>query len=161
VMNFGVVADVSETATSWSNLLPLYNKAREATLKAIAETGSKGWCGCHVSHSYHSGASLYFTFAWLNKAGEELPKYLHIKQAIEETFVQNGGCLSHHHAVGYEHQTWLAQDISAQSVQIIRAIKNEVDPQQIMNPGKIIAVLNSYYPKGPNTDQHVAEVDTN
>lgn len=137
-MNYGIIADVSETSTTWNNVLPLYYKAREAILNAIHETGGFPMCGCHISHSYHSGASLYFTFGCLEKKDHELEQYQYIKNAAENAFIEYGGCLSHHHAVGYEHQSWITNDISSMGVAAIEALKNRLDPQNIMNPGKII-----------------------
>jgi alkyldihydroxyacetonephosphate synthase len=68
--------------------------------------------GCHVSHTYHAGASLYFTIGFIPKEGDELVRYLRVKRAAEDAFLQNGATLSHHHAVGYEHLPWLEQEIS-------------------------------------------------
>ena len=67
-----------------------------------------------LSHSYHAGACLYFTFA-LKPSGrrEPLDEYDAVKSAIQQTFVDSGATLSHHHAVGTEHARWLEEDISA------------------------------------------------
>ena len=45
--------------------------------------------------------------------------------------------LSHHHAVGTEHQPWLEQDLSAPGVAMLRALFDGVDPGRNLNPGKI------------------------
>lgn len=139
IMDKGCTADVSETATIWSNLLPLYSKAREAILHAITETGVQPWCGCHISHTYHTGASLYYTFAFQQQTDKVLDQYDHVKKAAEDAFMDHGGTLSHHHAVGYEHMPWLERDISAVGIKAVQGIKKELDPKSIMNPGKIIS----------------------
>ena len=36
---------------------------------AYEQIGKKGWIMCHLSHSYHSGACLYFTFAFVPVPG--------------------------------------------------------------------------------------------
>ena len=64
MLDRGVLADVSETATLWSNLLPLYEAALAAIQGAIDAEGLTGVAGCHISHTYHAGASLYFTFGF-------------------------------------------------------------------------------------------------
>ena len=96
------------------------------------------WVGCHVSHSYPTGASLYFTFGCLQRAGREIDQYLHIKKAAEDAFMKNGGTLSHHHAVGTEHLPWVEEDVSPTGLKAVRAVKEGLDPRGIMNPGKII-----------------------
>jgi alkyldihydroxyacetonephosphate synthase len=137
MMDRGVIVDVSDTATVWSNLLPLYEAATAAITRAIEATGSRAWVGCHVSHTYHTGASLYFTFGAAGRPGEELDQYLRIKKAAEDAFLANGGTLSHHHAVGAEHLPWLAVDVSATGVAAIQAVKLALDPADIMTPGRL------------------------
>jgi alkyldihydroxyacetonephosphate synthase len=135
LMDRGVIVDVSETATVWSNILPLYEAARREI--AAAAGGSKSWVGCHVSHTYRTGASLYFTFAAVGDPGEELPQYLKMKKAAEDSFLAHGGTPSHHHAVGSEHLPWLSADVSATGVAAVQAVKRSLDPTNIMTPGRL------------------------
>jgi len=46
--------------------------------------------------------------------------------------------VSHHHAVGTEHLPWIEKDLSLAGVKVVKAIKNGLDPNGVMNPGKII-----------------------
>jgi alkyldihydroxyacetonephosphate synthase len=138
LMDRNVLADVSETAGSWNNLLPLYRASTRAIGEAIAATGKKGWVGGHISHTYRTGASLYFTFGCEMQRGREMAQYQHIKRAAEDSFMANGGTLSHHHGVGLEHLPWLAEDISAPGVAAVAAVKHGLDPADIMNPGRLL-----------------------
>lgn len=138
VMDRNIMADVSETSTVWSNILPLYYGTIESIRQAALNTGSKPFLGCHISHTYHTGASLYFTYGCLQKPGMELEQYLYIKKAAEDAFMKHGGTLSHHHAVGTEHQPWIESDISATGLRAVKSLKEGLDPKGIMNPGKII-----------------------
>ena len=138
LMDRGVMGDVSETATTWTNIMPLYKATLAAVKKAIADTGKHPWVGCHISHNYHTGASLYFTFGCRQLEGRELEQYLYIKKAAEDAFMAGGGTLSHHHAVGSEHLPWVEADISPTGVKAVRALKDGLDPKGVMNPGKII-----------------------
>lgn len=137
MMDRGVIVDVSETATVWRNLAPLYRAASRAIVEAIAADGSAAWVGCHVSHTYRTGASLYFTFGAAGRKGEELGQYLRIKKAAEDAFLTHGGTLSHHHAVGTEHLPWLADDASPTGVAAMQAVKRALDPTDIMTPGRL------------------------
>jgi alkyldihydroxyacetonephosphate synthase len=136
-MDRGVTSDVSETATVWSNVVPLYRAASTDLSTAIEESGVKPWVGCHISHSYHSGASLYLTFACQQKHGREMQQYLHAKRVVQQSFIDHGATLSHHHAVGTEHLPWLSDDISPVGVLAIAAIKGGLDPGNVMNPGRL------------------------
>ena len=94
---------------------------------------------CHLSHSYHSGACLYFTFAIKPRTGmEPLDQYARVKSAIQQAFIDNGATLSHHHAVGTEHAQWLEDDVSTPGVVMLRGLFEAIDPGQNLNPGKIV-----------------------
>ncbi len=136
--DYGVYADVSETATTWDNAKNLWVRALQALEQAFESRGVSGWCGCHLSHSYRDGASLYFSFAFKHdENGDNLAHYFAIKKAVQDSFLQNGGTLSHHHAVGTDHAPWLEEDISPMGVAILGGVKAQTDPQGIMNPGKL------------------------
>jgi alkyldihydroxyacetonephosphate synthase len=138
LLDRGAPADVSETSAPWSRLRPLYDNVMSAAHGAFASLGVTGYIMCHLSHSYHAGACLYFTFAF-NPSGtrEAIDEYDVVKQAIQQQFVDSGATLSHHHAVGTEHAQWLAQDISPAGVAMVQALFDGVDPGGNLNPGKI------------------------
>ena len=139
LLDRGAPADVSETSAPWSRLERLYDNVMAAGNGAFRDLGVPGYLMCHLSHSYHSGACLYFTFA-LNPPGDHdaLEDYGVVKQAIQQAFVDSGATLSHHHAVGTEHAQWLEEDISAPGVAMVRALFEGCDPGGNLNPGKIV-----------------------
>jgi alkyldihydroxyacetonephosphate synthase len=138
LLDRGAIGDVSDTAAPWSKLKPLYNTVMAAANQAYAELGVVGWIMCHLSHSYHSGACLYFTFAFRHDNVDPLGQYDRVKTAIQQAFVDSDATLSHHHAVGTEHAPWLEQDISAPGVHMIDGLFAAMDPGQNFNPGKIV-----------------------
>lgn len=137
LLDRGTAADVSETAAPWSKLSELYEATVKSAQRAYDDLGVNGWIMCHLSHSYHSGACLYFTFAFIH-GDEPLKQYDHVKSAIQQSFVDNGGTLSHHHAVGVEHAPWLTQDLSPEGVGLMRGLFESADPNRNLNPDKII-----------------------
>ncbi len=137
LLDHDVTADVSETSTVWANILPLYHATMNAIRSRVAESGVESWAGCHISHTYCSGASVYFTFGFRQQAGHEMEQYLCVKRAAQQAFIDNGATLSHHHAVGTEHLPWLSADISPLGVKAVAALKRGLDPANIMNPGRL------------------------
>ena len=130
---------MSETAAPWSALPALHAAVRDAAQGAFRDRGIAGYVMCHLSHSYRTGACLYFTFAFTGRPeGDLLADYDAVKAAIQQAFVDNGATLSHHHAVGTEHAPWLAQDISEPGAAMLRALFDGVDPGRHLNPGKIV-----------------------
>jgi alkyldihydroxyacetonephosphate synthase len=139
LMDRGITSDVSETSTVWSNIVPLYRASTAALRASIfdGERGVKPWVGCHISHTYHSGASLYLTFACRQHPGREMNQYLRAKRAVQQSFIDHRATLSHHHAVGTEHLPWLTDEISPVGVKAVAAIKAGLDPGNVMNPGRL------------------------
>jgi alkyldihydroxyacetonephosphate synthase len=69
---------------------------------------------------------------------DALEQYDIIKAGIQQAFVDLGGTLSHHHAVGVEHARWLSQDISPAGTAMIQTLFTGMDPGRNFNPGKIV-----------------------
>src|SRR5918992_4492439 len=108
LLDRGALADVSETSAPWGELQTVYDNVMAAGHGAFHQLGVPGYLMCHLSHSYHAGACLYFTFALNPPAGRDaLADYGVVKRAIQQAFVDSGATLSHHHAGGTEHAQWL------------------------------------------------------
>ena len=132
LMDRGVLVETLETATTWTKLFTLYRAVGDA-LRAHAPL-----VACHISHLYPTGASLYFTFMARARRGEELEQWAEVKAAASEAIVAAGATISHHHAVGRDHARYLAAEIGEIGVAALRALKRELDPAGIMNPGKLL-----------------------
>jgi alkyldihydroxyacetonephosphate synthase len=138
LLTHGVMVETLETATSWSNLERLHARVSDAIAQALTAQGTPGLVMCHVSHLYETGASLYFTFLARQREGAELAQWQAVKQAASEAIVTGGGTITHHHAVGRDHAPWLAREIGGEGLAVLRALKHELDPEGIMNPGKLL-----------------------
>jgi alkyldihydroxyacetonephosphate synthase len=132
LMERGVMAETLETATTWSNLVTLYRAVGDA-LHAHAPVVM-----CHVSHLYETGASLYFTFIARQREGAELEQWREAKSAACEAIVAAGGTITHHHAVGRDHAPYVHHEMSDTGLSALRAVKAHLDPDGIMNPGKLL-----------------------
>jgi alkyldihydroxyacetonephosphate synthase len=142
LMERGVGVDTLETATDWSKIDALYSAVRGALEKSIRDTaprpGARGIVMCHISHSYPTGASLYFTYIFPRALDGEIAQWQAIKKAASDAIAANGGTISHHHGVGEDHLPWIAGEKGALGIEILRAVKHTLDPKGILNPGKLI-----------------------
>lgn len=139
LINWGVMVDTIETATTWDNLLHLYGEVGNALRDVLEGEGRQSMAGCHVSHAYREGASLYYTFfAPMAEEGKEEAQWEEAKRAASEAIMKYGGTISHHHGVGYEHAAWMPKEVGDISIAAIRAVKEVMDPADIMNPGKLL-----------------------
>ena len=138
LLDRGAMVETLETATTWTRLGELHGAVAEALRTAMAARGTPALVGCHVSHLYPAGASLYFTWIGRQEEGAELEQWRAAKSAACDAIVAHGGTITHHHAVGRDHSQWMAAEIGELGVEALRALKQRLDPAGIMNPGKLL-----------------------
>ncbi len=129
----GVVVDTIEVAGLWSAVPELYTGVR-AALAAHSEA-----VGCHLSHLYPSGSSLYFTF--LVRGADDRDAETRYRAAWDQaarSCAAAGGTLTHHHGVGRLKSRFLAEELGQTGVDALKKIKAALDPGQIMNPGVLL-----------------------
>jgi len=136
----GVMVETLETAAQWSRLASLHRTVGQAIADALRAGGTPGVVMCHVSHVYETGASLYFTLIARQREGDEIGQWRAVKRAAGEAIVAGGGTITHHHAVGVDHARWMPAEVGEGGVAALRALKAELDPAGIMNPGKLLAL---------------------
>lgn len=139
LLDAGVFCETLETATTWSNLQALRSAVESALKGGFAAAGAKSYVMCHVSHIYPTGASLYFTVL-AGIRSEPLVVWASVKARVNDAIIASGGTISHHHAVGRDHAPWLAEEIGETGVRILAAIKRELDPTGVLNPGAVIPI---------------------
>jgi alkyldihydroxyacetonephosphate synthase len=132
------MVETLETATTWTRLRELHAGVTDALRGAMAARGTPALVGCHVSHVYPAGASLYFTWMGRAEEGAELEQWRASKSAAMDAIVAHGGTITHHHAVGRDHAPWMAAEVGELGVEALRAVKARLDPAGIMNPGKLL-----------------------
>ena len=138
LLDHGVMVETLETATTWTRLRELHTAVADALRGAMAARGTPALVGCHVSHVYAAGASLYFTWMGRREEGAELDQWRAAKTAAMDAIVAHGGTITHHHAVGRDHAPWMAAEVGDLGVEALRAVKERLDPAGIMNPGKLL-----------------------
>jgi len=134
MLDVGVLVETLETATFWSNVERLYADVKAALTGAL---GDPAIVLCHISHVYETGCSLYFTVA-TREGDEPLDRWHAAKAAASDAMIAAGATITHHHAVGTDHKPWLAREIGPVGVSILRAVKADLDPTGVLNPGVLI-----------------------
>ena len=134
MLDAGVLAETLETANTWTGLSATYDAVRSALESSLG----RAVVGCHVSHLYETGASLYFTVLAAADPGREIEQWAAAKRAANDAIVRTGATITHHHAVGTAHRDHLAAEIGDVGVAALKAVKARLDPAGILNPGKLI-----------------------
>lgn len=142
LLDAGVFCETLETATTWSNLQRLRSAVEAALKDGFADAGAKSYVMCHVSHIYPTGASLYFTVL-AGIRSDPLRAWEPVKSRVNDAIIASGGTISHHHAVGRDHAPWLREEIGETGIRILAAIKRELDPVGVLNPGAVIPIERS------------------
>lgn len=137
LLDVGILCETLETATSWSNLANLKAKVTAALVDSLTKGGAPALVMCHISHTYPTGASLYFTIV-AKQGADPIAQWARAKRAAGDAIVAASGTITHHHAIGADHRPWMTDEIGDLGVQVLRAVKNAVDPAGILNPGKLI-----------------------
>ncbi|WP_236567838.1 MULTISPECIES: FAD-binding oxidoreductase [unclassified Nocardiopsis] len=137
LLSAGVLTETLETAAPWGALLPLYAAVSGALTGALEDGEGGAVVMCHVSHTYPTGASLYFTVVTAAGAAP-LERWGRAKRAASEAIVAHGGTITHHHAVGTDHRPWMAAEIGPLGGEVLRAVKAALDPEGVLNPSKLI-----------------------
>ncbi|MGN6721077.1 MAG: FAD-binding oxidoreductase [Marmoricola sp.] len=134
LLDIGVLVETLETVTYWSRIEDVYRAVNAALVGALGEATL---VLCHISHVYETGCSLYFTVA--TKASDEpLPQWMAAKAAACDALMEHGASITHHHAVGRDHKAWLEGEIGEVGVGMLRALKADLDPTGVLNPGVLI-----------------------
>jgi alkyldihydroxyacetonephosphate synthase len=138
LMAQGAMVETLETSHTWSRLGELHDAVAAAIHGSLAGQGTPGLVFCHLSHAYADGASLYFTFIARSRHGAELEQWRRVKAAASEAIVASGGTITHHHAVGRDHAPYMEAEVGKTGLDVLRAVKDQLDPSGIMNPGKLL-----------------------
>lgn len=62
-----------------------------------------------------------------------------VEQAIYDPLRRRGGSVSAEHGVGLQKRAWLAHSRSPAEIALMRTLKQALDPQNLLNPGKVLA----------------------
>ena len=126
----GTVLDTIEVAAPWAHLEAVYDAVKQRLRERVVVL-------CHLSHGYVDGACLYFTFAGLG--GDEstaLPLHEELWSTVMSSVVDNGGSIAHHHGAGLARAQFLAAELGAGGVEVLRRLRTALDPAGVANPGK-------------------------
>ncbi len=139
LMDMGAMVETLETSHTWTKLGELHAAVAAAIRDSLAAQGTPGLVLCHLSHAYADGASLYFTF--ISRAllgGGEIEQWRAVKRAACEAIVAAGATITHHHAVGRDHVPYMEAEVGETGLEVLRAVKDRLDPTGVMNPGKLL-----------------------
>jgi alkyldihydroxyacetonephosphate synthase len=132
LISHGLVVDTMEISGPWRALPQIYAR----TIEAISGVEHTMAASAHQSHSYLDGGCLYFTFAGRPPADGREAYYRAVWDAGQRAVLSAGGALSHHHGVGLNRARFVPEALGA-GFGVLQAVKDALDPNGILNPGKL------------------------
>jgi alkyldihydroxyacetonephosphate synthase len=138
----GYALDTVETALPWSRVLPAAAAVKKALQNAPDGAGQplRTLVFAHLSSVYPDGASIYVTFIFHRAADPDqtLQRWQALKSAGSRAVISCGGTISHQHGVGVDHAPYLEAEKGPLGIATLEAVRKELDPEGILNPGKLL-----------------------
>jgi alkyldihydroxyacetonephosphate synthase len=139
LVTMGVMIDTFETAVTWDKFDALHAHVKDKVEAALKTHAGGGLLTSRFSHVYPDGPAPYFTFLGRPAPGNELAAWRAIKEVASTAVIEAGGTITHHHAVGREHRAHWEKERAPLIGAALSAVKAELDPAGIMNPGALLA----------------------
>ncbi len=135
----GLLADTFETSITWDRWPAFDAHVRDKVGAALREAlGDGARLSCRFTHVYPDGPAPYYSFSGVVTPGGEAEAWQHIKNTATDAVIEAGGTSTHHHAVGRMHRRGYDKQVPATFKTTLRAIKTNLDPNNVLNPGVLI-----------------------
>jgi alkyldihydroxyacetonephosphate synthase len=136
----GIALDTLETSLPWSQVRAAAAAIPRAIVEAMSQHNEQVLAFAHLSHVYRDGASIYTTYLFRRTKDpyELLARWQEMKRQASLTLQKYGGTISHQHGVGTDHMFYLPAEKGALGMDALRAVCKSFDPDEMMNPGKLI-----------------------
>jgi alkyldihydroxyacetonephosphate synthase len=134
----GVLSETFESAITWERFEHFHSSVLEKTTAAVNEVCGRGFVTCRFTHVYPDGPAPYYTILAPVSQDGALAQWAEIKRAASEAVLEEGGTITHHHAVGRDHREWYDRQRPDQFACALRAAKAALDPAGMLNPGVLI-----------------------
>ncbi|HIZ98877.1 MAG TPA: FAD-binding oxidoreductase [Candidatus Janibacter merdipullorum] len=118
LMDRRVFVDTIDVPTMWGGLDRTYREVRAALVEVL---GERSWVQCHVTRVDRGGACLRYT-VMANGEGDSLAQWSRVRTAARGAVIAVGGVAAQHDDGG---------------ARIRRALRAELDPTGILNPGRL------------------------
>ncbi|MBD3406376.1 MAG: FAD-binding protein [Candidatus Lokiarchaeota archaeon] len=125
------IGDTIDVVATYDKLEQVYHAMKSAMEAHEAVVLS------HFSHMYPTGGSIYMIFFTAQPdADTAWATYRKIWDDGVAACLREGGTMSHQHGVGLSRSTYTENELGS-SFSVLKRIKQILDPNEIMNPGKL------------------------
>ncbi|MFC6010323.1 FAD-binding oxidoreductase [Nocardia lasii] len=133
-----MVVETFETACTWDRFDAFHDAVTTAAREAVTAVCGAGVVTCRFTHVYPDGPAPYYGIYAPGRWGALVNQWDEIKAAVSQAIIDNGGTITHHHAVGRDHRPWYDRQRPDPFALALRAAKGALDPAGILNPGVLL-----------------------
>ena len=132
--DYYLIGETYETTVPWSKV---HDVCEAVALKAKELHHANGLPGIpyvspRVTQLYHTGVCIYFTHGFSTKGVERPDRvFAKMEHELRQTIMDAGGSISHHHGVGKLRADFMDKTMSANTMDALRELKRNQDPQNI------------------------------
>ncbi len=136
IMDLPEAFGTMDTVATYDNIEKIY-----WGMKQVAESYAGTKFIAHFSHWYEWGCMMYDRFIVAPEyvpqdPAEAISLYNEIWYKCIRVAIENGGVLNEHHGIGIK-MSYLMKEQYGTAFQVIEGLKKSLDPNNIMNPGKM------------------------
>lgn len=136
----GMVTETFETAVTWDQFEAFHAAIQAAAQRAFDEhCRGRGVLTCRFTHIYPDGPAPYYSVVAWSERGRQVETWDAIKAAVSDAIIENGGTITHHHAVGRDHRPWHERERGELFTRALQGAKSSLDPKWVLNPGVLLA----------------------
>ncbi len=142
--DYHIIGETYETTVPWSRIQEVCDAVAERAYAMHREFGLPGnaYVSPRITQLYHTGVCIYFTHGFSAKGADAPDRiFAEIEHAMRETIMAHGGSISHHHGIGKLRRDFIAQTLTPASVELLREVKEGVDPANVFGIGNNVFAL--------------------
>ena len=138
ITEMGYISETFESAVTWDRFEEFHRRVTKTTSRVLREICGGGTVTCRFTHVYPDGPAPYFTVLAPSTRSRQLEQWNEIKTAVSDVLIDAGGTITHHHAIGRDHRRWYDRQRPELFAAALRAAKQTLDPNAVLNPGVLI-----------------------
>ncbi|MBI3783591.1 MAG: FAD-binding oxidoreductase [Deltaproteobacteria bacterium] len=133
-----IVSETFETAITWDRFADFHANVMTTVLDAVQRVCGRGQVSCRFTHVYPDGPAPYYSILAPARPNSQIEQWGEIKRAAADAVLEQGGTITHHHAVGRDHRPWYDRQRPDGFARALAAAKRELDPRWVLNPGVLL-----------------------
>jgi alkyldihydroxyacetonephosphate synthase len=136
-LKFPWMYGTTETVSTYDKVEKIWRAQKDAVEQGYADWGVRFIA--HFSHWWHWGAAMYSRFiieAPPENAEEAIRLHNRVWNSAMVAALENGGMINEHHGVGLKLSRFMRRQYG-DAWPFVLQLKNNIDPNGIMNPGKV------------------------